>query len=162
VSPNLQKQIIESKDINLASLLMHNYECPQKLSISIKVITKLPNSKQSYKGKVKTHNYINRQNQSTTESLEVQLSGKPDPRLNRSLSISELLKVFGKYKRVMTSEYPDRRAELDAYEDDIIDIYNFFGSKFYDYHKLFSSKAAVLLREKRLKLGMATITRLIG
>jgi hypothetical protein len=30
----------------------------------IKVITKLPNSEQSYKGKVKTHNYINRQNQS--------------------------------------------------------------------------------------------------
>jgi hypothetical protein len=29
----------------------------------IKVITKLPNSEQSYKGKVKTHNYINRQNQ---------------------------------------------------------------------------------------------------
>ena len=53
---------------------------------------------------------------------------------------------------VMTSVYPDRRAELDAYEDDIIDIYNFFGSKFYDYHKLFSSKAAVLLREKRVKV----------
>jgi hypothetical protein len=121
VSPNLQKQIIESKDINLASLLMHNYECPQKLSIS-------------------------------TESLEVQLSGKPDPRLNRSLSISEFLKAFGKHKRVMTSVYPDRRAELDAYKDDIIDIYNFFGSKFYDYHKLFSSKAAVLLREKRVKV----------
>jgi hypothetical protein len=63
VSPNLQKQIIEGKDINLASLLMHNYECPQKRSIS-------------------------------TESLEVQLSGKPDPRLNRSLSISEFLKAF--------------------------------------------------------------------
>jgi hypothetical protein len=30
----------------------------------IKVITKLPNSEQTYKGKVKTHNYINRQNQS--------------------------------------------------------------------------------------------------
>jgi hypothetical protein len=30
---------------------------------SIRVITKLPNSEQSYKGKVKTHNYINRQNQ---------------------------------------------------------------------------------------------------
>jgi hypothetical protein len=55
-----------------------------------------------------------------TQSLEVQLSGKPDPRLNRSLSISEFLKAFGKYKRVMTSVYPDRRAELDAYEDDII------------------------------------------
>ena len=82
----------------------------------------------------------------------MQLSGKPDPRLNRSLSISEFLKAFGKYKRVMTSVYPDRRAELDAYEDDIIDIYNFFGSKCYDYHKLFSSKAAVLLREKRVKV----------
>jgi hypothetical protein len=35
----------------------------------IKVITKLPNSEESYKGKVKTHNYINRQNQSTTGKL---------------------------------------------------------------------------------------------
>jgi hypothetical protein len=31
--------------------------------------TKLPNSEQSYKGKVKTHKYINRQNQSTTGKL---------------------------------------------------------------------------------------------
>jgi hypothetical protein len=29
--------------------------------LRIKVITKLPNSEQSYKGKVQTHNYINRQ-----------------------------------------------------------------------------------------------------
>ena len=35
----------------------------------IRVITKLPNSEQSYKSKVKTHNFINRQNQSTTEKL---------------------------------------------------------------------------------------------
>jgi hypothetical protein len=35
----------------------------------IRVITKLPISEQSYKGKVKTHNYINRQNQSTTGKL---------------------------------------------------------------------------------------------
>ena len=39
------------------------------LAIYIRVITKLPNSEQSYKGKVKTHNYINRQNQSTTGKL---------------------------------------------------------------------------------------------
>jgi hypothetical protein len=32
----------------------------------IRVITTLPNSEQSYKGKAKTHKYINRQNQSTT------------------------------------------------------------------------------------------------
>jgi hypothetical protein len=30
---------------------------------------KLPNSEQSYKGKVKTHNYINRQNQPTIGEL---------------------------------------------------------------------------------------------
>jgi hypothetical protein len=35
----------------------------------LRVITKLPNSEQSYKGKVKTHNYLNRQNQSTTGKL---------------------------------------------------------------------------------------------
>ena len=34
-----------------------------------KRITKLPNSEQSYEGKVKTHKYINRQNQSTTGKL---------------------------------------------------------------------------------------------
>ena len=34
-----------------------------------KGITKLPNSEQSYKGKVKTHKYINRQDQSTTGKL---------------------------------------------------------------------------------------------
>jgi hypothetical protein len=39
------------------------------LFMTIKVITKLPNSEQSYKGKVKTHNYINRQNQSTSGKL---------------------------------------------------------------------------------------------
>ena len=43
----------------------------------IKVITKLPNSEQYYKGKVKTHNYINRQNQSTTENCE----NRNDPEL---------------------------------------------------------------------------------
>ena len=36
---------------------------------TIRVITKLPNCEQSYKGKVKTHKYINRQNQSTTGKL---------------------------------------------------------------------------------------------
>ena len=35
----------------------------------ISVITTLPNSEQSYKGKVKTHKYIDRQNQSTTGKL---------------------------------------------------------------------------------------------
>jgi len=41
----------------------------KKLKERIRVITKLPNSEQSSKGKVKTHKYINRQNQSTTGKL---------------------------------------------------------------------------------------------
>ena len=40
-----------------------------KKSLKIRVITKLPNSEQSYKGKVKTHMFINRQKQSTTGKL---------------------------------------------------------------------------------------------
>jgi hypothetical protein len=52
-----------------------NYHEPQTIKLkgkktsSIRVITKLPNSEQSYKGKVKTHKYTNRQNQSTTGKL---------------------------------------------------------------------------------------------
>ena len=41
----------------------------RNIASEIRVITKLPNSEQSYKGKVKTHKYINRQNQSTTGKL---------------------------------------------------------------------------------------------
>ena len=46
-----------------------NYGRKVSWNMWIKVITKLPNSEQSYKGKVKTHNYINRQNQSSTGKL---------------------------------------------------------------------------------------------
>ena len=54
----------KSKRTNRQAMI-YNTRC-RKL---IKVITKLPNSEQSYKGKVQTHNYINRQNQSTTGKL---------------------------------------------------------------------------------------------
>ena len=39
------------------------------LKMKIRVITKLPNTEQSSKGKGKTHKSTNRQNQSTTEKL---------------------------------------------------------------------------------------------
>jgi hypothetical protein len=45
---------------------------PFLVRFQIRVITKLPISEQSSKGKVKTYKYINRQNQSTTGKL-----GKP-------------------------------------------------------------------------------------
>jgi hypothetical protein len=37
--------------------------------LELRVLTKLPNSEQSSNGKVKTHKYINRQNQSTNGKL---------------------------------------------------------------------------------------------
>jgi hypothetical protein len=50
-------------------LYLNTEEHGQKKKYKIRVITKLPNSEQCYKGKVKTHKYINRQNQSTTGKL---------------------------------------------------------------------------------------------
>ena len=60
---------MQNKQYLHTNLLLY---CSKKLYLSnneIKVITKLPNSEQYYKGKVQTHNYINRQNQSTTGKL---------------------------------------------------------------------------------------------
>ena len=59
---------------NICGNVFKNVKAIQNLRLdanvyTIKVITKLPNSEQSYKGKVQTHNYINRQNQSTTGKL---------------------------------------------------------------------------------------------
>ena len=51
------------------SLFKHSLHKSTWTLQKIRVITKLPNSEQSYKGKVKTHKYIDRQNQSTTGKL---------------------------------------------------------------------------------------------
>ena len=42
----------------------------------------------------------------------------------------------------MTTALPARKSELDAYEEDVIEISNFYGHKLYDYHKRFAAKAA--------------------
>ena len=42
---------------------------------------------------------------------------KPDPRLNRNLSLNEFMKAFGIYKNVMCQAYPSRREELDMYKE---------------------------------------------
>ena len=59
--------LTDTKDCNCFITLKLENESETK---SIRVITKLPNSEQFYKGKVKTHKYINRQNQSTTGKLK--------------------------------------------------------------------------------------------
>ena len=62
------------------------------------------------------------------------------------------IQAFGKYKRIMCVSFPERHEELDAYVADLIQIHNSYGDKFYDYHKLFSTKPATFLREKHIKV----------
>jgi hypothetical protein len=60
--------VVKTKKLSPASVVEIE-RLPGRLLYQIRVITKLPNSEQSNKGKVKTHKYINRQNQSTTGKL---------------------------------------------------------------------------------------------
>jgi hypothetical protein len=55
-------KILSQSQLNFAEMILR-WSTVQIWALSglIKVITKLPNSEQSYKGKVQTHNYINRQ-----------------------------------------------------------------------------------------------------
>ena len=74
VTNNLIHNIVMIPDIVLKFLTFDTdgqhstwrYDKKNDCNLPIRVITKLPNSEQSYKGKVKTHKYINRKNQSTT------------------------------------------------------------------------------------------------
>ena len=96
VSISIQKQIIQGRDVNIASLLIPNFESPQSRTV-------------------------------TSEGVEINLTSKPDPRLNRQLTIQEFILAFDKYKRIMTTAFPARKSELDAYEEDVIEISNFYG-----------------------------------
>ena len=60
---------------------------------------------------------------------------KFDMRLKRSLSITEFITAFGRYKRIMCQAFPRRREELDRYEANIVEISNVYGEKFYEEHK---------------------------
>ena len=118
VAPQIRKNIIDGKDVNLASLLIPNYS---------------GNS-----------HFIN----NFGEKVE-----KPDPRLNRDLSIGEFIQAFSIYKSIMCEAYPDRRPELDLYERDIVDMASRYKNNgFYEYHRQFSSRAAAYLKYKNLKV----------
>ena len=56
----------------------------------------------------------------------------------------------------MTEAYPVRRAELDTYQNDIIDMATRFPSAFYEYHKAFSARAAAMLANNNLKIDWAS------
>ena len=72
---------------------------------------------------------------------------KPDPRLNRSLTLAEFIQAFGVYKHIMCKAFPLRRNELDMYERDVVEMASRYDGKgFYEYHRQFSLRAASHLR----------------
>ena len=75
----------------------------------------------------------------------IRKTGIKMPRLNRSLSIEEFIVAFNKYKLIHCTRHPWRKAELDEYEANIIEISRVYGKKFYQYHKIFTQKCAMAL-----------------
>ncbi|XP_046546633.1 uncharacterized protein LOC124256711 [Haliotis rubra] len=72
-----------------------------------------------------------------------QISMKEDIKLKRPLTLGEFIKAFGIYKAVFCEAYPHRRDEMDKYERLIVDIASQYGgSLFYEYHRMFATRAA--------------------
>ncbi|KAJ8315452.1 hypothetical protein KUTeg_007602 [Tegillarca granosa] len=90
ISPNLRKQIIEGKDVNLATILIPYYTGPD--------VDKDKSDKE-----------------------------RKDPRLNKTLTITEFIQAFGIYKSTLCEAFPRHRQELDLYERDIIDMATRYG-----------------------------------
>lgn len=87
---------------------------------------------------------------------------KPDPRLNQDLTLPQFIQAFGIYKNIMCSAYPNRRAELDLYERDIVDMATRYpGKGFYEYHKMFSAQAAAHLSYSNIKIDWSVRNKML-
>ena len=91
-------------------------------------------------------------NDNLTEYRHIDLNGiensmiPGDPRLARNLSLGEFINAFARYRNIICEVMPHRSDELDFYERDIVEMaQRFWGTRFYEYHKAFSAKAAALL-----------------
>lgn len=125
VSPQLRRDIIKGKDINLASLLIPN------------------------------HNPDNDSGRHLVTASEIFTlkSTSVDPRLQRPLTITEFQMAFAIYKNVMVSAFPQREKELESYMRDVLEMsWRFGGTSFYEYHKAFSARAAALLQNHNIKI----------
>lgn len=93
---------------------------------------------------------------STPEYKQVNIDGtvvfaKPkDLRLQRNLNIQEFIEAFTVYKNIVC-ETSDRMREFDMYLQDIIDMsVKYKGCAFYEYHKAFANKVAIIKQTKGL------------
>ncbi|KAJ8314560.1 hypothetical protein KUTeg_006710 [Tegillarca granosa] len=82
---------------------------------------------------------------------------KDEVRLKRQLNHSKFTTAFGRYKKTMGQMYPQRQDELDQYEAIMYSMYNAYGSKAYEYHKIRGSWDKSRLGSKRSRFGTANI-----
>ncbi|XP_049340789.1 uncharacterized protein LOC125804934 [Astyanax mexicanus] len=76
---------------------------------------------------------------------------QPGPRVSKILSAAEFAFAFSIFRDVICSAFPSRRQELDDYLSLILDMaIRFGGSGFYEYHRLFSARAAARLTQWNL------------
>ena len=81
-----------------------------------------------------------------------------DPRLTKSLSFPEFSVAFGVFRDILCEAFPSRRVELDNYLAIIADLtLSYGGSLFYEYHKAFSSKAAMYLSRYNIRLDWGMV-----
>lgn len=125
ISPQLRRDIVKGKDINLCSLLIPGYnpdnDANRHLVVGGEVVPLKPLS--------------------------------ADGRLSRALTISDFVQAFTVFKNIMCEAFPQRRVELDSYLREIIDMSSKFGgTTFYEYHKSFSARAAALLLNYNIKV----------
>ncbi len=128
VSPSVRRDIIMGKDVNLASLLISGYK------------TDLETDHHLIKG-----------------GEIIPLKSTSDNRLSRNLLLSEFIMAFTTYKSIMCEAYPQRRSELDGYQRSIVEMaHKFGGTTFYEYHRLFSARAAAMLQNHNIKIDWST------
>jgi hypothetical protein len=128
ISSQLRTDIIQGKDVNLASLLIQGFTSESELGQRFLV----------------------------TGSGAVPLKPLTDHRLKKPLTIQEFMKAFTTYRSVMCEVYPNRYKELDDYMLLILGLSQTFGGfVFYDYHREFSAQAATLLHDYGIKVDWA-------
>ena len=127
VTPHQRLEIISGKDFNLAKLLLPDGDDFRPQEILL----------------------------SAGEAVSVQQ--KKDARLSKLLSLSDFLKAFNIYYRVMIEAYPHRASELDMYRSNLCDLEKSYGSSFYKYHVLFSKKASAALLNEGIIVDWSSI-----
>ena len=127
ISPSLRSDILAGKNINLATLLIPGFKPQDEVTERSLVMG---------------------------EDI-VPLKPLTDQRLHRPLTITEFVKAFTIFKKVMCEVYPERHDELDSYLHEIVDMATRYpGLIFYEYHRQFSARAASWL-ERGVKVNWA-------